>query len=75
MTQYGVRILFRDKNSHTIETSDVTEAQKYLLQINEQLKARSGAFTMFNKSDEIVYVCSTDNLIHAMVVSIAEDKD
>jgi hypothetical protein len=74
MPQYGVRILFRDKNSHTIETSDVAEAQKYLIQIDEQLKAHSGSFAMFNKSDEIVYVCNTDNLIHAMVVSIQEEK-
>ena len=74
MSQYGVRILFRDKNSHTIETSDVEEAQKYLDQIKMQLLARSGAFVMFNKKDEIVYVCNTDNLIHAMVVSIVDEK-
>lgn len=74
MPQYGVRILFRDKNSHTIETTDVEEAQKYLDKIRDQLLAHSGAFTMYNKSGEIVYVCNIDNLIHAMVVSITEEK-
>jgi hypothetical protein len=74
MTQYGVRILFRDKNSHTIETTDVEEAQKYLHEIKRAISMKEGNFTMYNKTGEIVYVCNLDNLIHAMVVSVVEEN-
>jgi hypothetical protein len=71
---YGVRLLFRDKNAHNIETTDVEEARNYLKQIQAELRNKTGQFGMNNKNDELVYVCNTDNLIHAMIVTYEETK-
>jgi hypothetical protein len=67
---YGVRILFVDKNYHTIKANNLEEARAYLQQIKTQLLTKSGMFEMLNKDDELVYVCNTDKLIHAMIVVI-----
>lgn len=69
---YGVRLLFRDKNAHNITCTDVEEARKYLDEIYVTVANKKGAYKMMNKSDELVYVCNTNLLIHAMIVNIEE---
>jgi hypothetical protein len=71
---YGVRLLFRDKNAHNIETKDVNEARMYLEQIYIALKDNYGVFRMLNNKDELVYVCNMHNLVHAMIVTIEEKE-
>jgi hypothetical protein len=69
---YGVRLLFRDKNYHNIETSDIEEARAYLKQISKALTEKAGVFEMYNKKEELVYVCNTDNIIHGMIVMLED---
>jgi len=67
--KHKVKLLFRDGFVHYIETTSIREARNYLEQIHEGFSLNNGrTFKMLNNSDEIVYVCNLNNLIHAMIV-------
>lgn len=68
--KYAVRLFFIGDNAHNIECVDANEARRYLEHIQVELRGKTGSFSMYNKNEELVYVCNTNNLIHAMIVTI-----
>lgn len=73
--RFGVKLLFKDKNTHTIEGTDIEEARQYIKQLASDMENKKGVFKMLNKKDELIYLCNTDNLIHAVLVSIIDQPD
>lgn len=68
--KYAIQLYFRDGTQHTIHTdTSIEKSREYLSQVAKAIDTGK-SFRMLNDKDELIYVCNTINLLHAILITI-----